>query len=492
MDKDDGNEHQEDTEMNNHSEQDIPRIRIMQNGSVPVDLPTAALEAYINRLNRTIVQMDGYGFGNLMRLADRPPHGIGTVDAIIYLLENPQSYLSVQGFGKDPLWIVVLHHMRAIKLITANDIQKGFEAQCQGLSQLIDFLKESTEQIHCQMIVDALSTLLKDARRWAVTLDKRIVRLQSNIEMASDSASSSSGSNNQESAVQNHICTKEIKKHLDNCFRISSMARGDSTLITKKKLMALLVVNQLFKTYFTLGTLQLCKKLIIGVEQAGFPALQVFPMSQQVTYQYYSGIIALFEDRIDQAHTFLMFAFINCPKRSKKNLKKIVEYLVPLKLLKGYMPSNDLLIEYDLPFFVDIVREIRLGNVRRLSELFDIHQHYLIHLGLFLITDKLKTIAYRNLFRLMTTIFGDMLENKDQKEKIPLQFFIPGFKKYSDPSFKNLESNDTESEESILDEIKCVLSNLIVQGVLKGYLSHAKNTLVLSKKEPFPQLSKAF
>ena len=37
-----------------------------------------------------------------------------------------------------------------------------------------------------------------------------------------------------------------------------------------------------------------------------------------------------------------------------------------------------------------------------------------------------------------------------------------------------------------LDEIECILANLIYQGLIRGYLSHAKRILVLSKRDPFP------
>jgi hypothetical protein len=37
-----------------------------------------------------------------------------------------------------------------------------------------------------------------------------------------------------------------------------------------------------------------------------------------------------------------------------------------------------------------------------------------------------------------------------------------------------------------LDEIECVLANLVFQGKIKGYLSHEKRTLIVSKADPFP------
>jgi hypothetical protein len=37
-----------------------------------------------------------------------------------------------------------------------------------------------------------------------------------------------------------------------------------------------------------------------------------------------------------------------------------------------------------------------------------------------------------------------------------------------------------------LDEVECILANLIYRGYIRGYLSHTKRVLVLSKRDPFP------
>jgi hypothetical protein len=37
-----------------------------------------------------------------------------------------------------------------------------------------------------------------------------------------------------------------------------------------------------------------------------------------------------------------------------------------------------------------------------------------------------------------------------------------------------------------LDEVECIASNLIYTNKIKGYVSHQKNILVLSKVDPFP------
>lgn len=39
-----------------------------------------------------------------------------------------------------------------------------------------------------------------------------------------------------------------------------------------------------------------------------------------------------------------------------------------------------------------------------------------------------------------------------------------------------------------MDEIECILTNLIFKGYVKGYMSHQKKILVVSKTQPFPPI----
>jgi hypothetical protein len=40
--------------------------------------------------------------------------------------------------------------------------------------------------------------------------------------------------------------------------------------------------------------------------------------------------------------------------------------------------------------------------------------------------------------------------------------------------------------EQDLDEVQCILANLIVRGYIKGYIAHKPKLVVLSKSDPFP------
>jgi hypothetical protein len=84
--------------------------------------------------------------------------------------------------------------------------------------------------------------------------------------------------------------------------------------------------------------------------------------------------------------------------------------------------------------------------------------------GTYLLLEKCKMICYRNLFKRVYMIIG--------KEQINLEYIAKSFKWLGMPID--------------LDEVECILANLIYKQYIRGYLSHAKRVLVLSKKDPFP------
>jgi hypothetical protein len=57
------------------------------------------------------------------------------------------------------------------------------------------------------------------------------------------------------------------------------------------------IVNVSIKTYFRLNTLRLCKNLIRTVESRQFSPFHTFPAAQRVTYKFYVGRLAVFDER---------------------------------------------------------------------------------------------------------------------------------------------------------------------------------------------------
>ena len=95
------------------------------------------------------------------------------------------------------------------------------------------------------------------------------------------------------------------------------------------------LVNQLFKVYFKINKLHLCKPLIRAIDSSAFK--DRFPLMERITYNYFVGRKAMFDSDYKSADEFLSFAFRNCLKRSHKNKRMNLIYLIPVKMLLGIM-----------------------------------------------------------------------------------------------------------------------------------------------------------
>eukprot|EP00804_Cyclotella_cryptica_P011418 CCRYP_016373-RA/>CCRYP_016373-RA protein AED:0.23 eAED:0.23 QI:91/1/1/1/0.71/0.62/8/5682/412 len=229
-----------------------------------------------------------------------------------------------------------------------------------------------------------------------------------------------------------------------------------------KKVGVLYIVNQLFSMYFQLNTLRLCKNLLKPVESRGIH--QNGTMGEMVTYRYYIGRLNMFEDQYELAEENFDYALRHCHHSAVGNKKRILNYLVPVKLLRGRLPTNKLLEKYSLHEFVPLMNGMRTGNLIEFTNGLTKNQDIFIRRGTYLLLEKCKMICYRNLFKRVYRIIG--------KEQINLEYIAKSFKWLGMPID--------------LDEVECILANLIYKQYIRGYLSHAKRVLVLSKKDPFP------
>jgi hypothetical protein len=232
-----------------------------------------------------------------------------------------------------------------------------------------------------------------------------------------------------------------------------------------KKAGVLGIVNLLFGMYFRLNILRLCKNLIRPVETRKLN--ETGSMADMVTYRYYIGRLNMFEDQHANAETSLDYALKHCHRDATHNKKCILKYLIPVKLYRGRLPSVHLLDKYGLDEFKPLVEGIRKGDLRTFQEGLIQYQDRFIRQGTYLLLEKCKTVCYRNLFKRVHMIVD--------KHQVSLVHVAKAFKWLGMPID--------------LDEIECILANLIYRGYVRGYLSHAKRVLVLSKRDPFPTSS---
>jgi hypothetical protein len=143
-----------------------------------------------------------------------------------------------------------------------------------------------------------------------------------------------------------------------------------------KKAAVLFIVNELFRIYFRLNTLRLCKNVAKPTEAKRLH--EQGTMGQMITYKYFSGRLCLYEDNFVAAEQHLEYAYNNCPISAIHNQRCILRYLIPIKLYRGILPTMSLLQGYKLIEFVNVVDGIRKGDLRLFNDALLEYQHLFI------------------------------------------------------------------------------------------------------------------
>ena len=282
------------------------------------------------------------------------------------------------------------------------------------------------------------------------------------IALLSDTSSSTASINARPVYTNLRNCQTAITK----AFTTVAKDRNPITDPHCKKLAIFSVTNVLFKIYFKLNTLQLMGKLIKQINQTPvyMQNLKLFPLCDVVTYQYYVGRLSLFEDNIEKARECLRFAFEHCPRYSQRNRQRILTSLVPINMSLGLMPTLKISTDYGLSSLVELGNAAQVGDLQTFNRVFSENRAVFIRMGIYLVIEQAKGLVYRNLFKRFHLI--------TQSTRLSIEEFK--------------KAMTWLGEDVDLDEIECILANLIFDKKVKGYLSHGKRILVVGKSDPFP------
>ncbi|KAK9884866.1 hypothetical protein WA026_009088 [Henosepilachna vigintioctopunctata] len=355
-----------------------------------------------------------------------------------YHVENPEGL--VERFLPGPIDELVILHLKCLHALSKMDYMGAYQIQSNLIQSFTKILQMQKEENWSLPIM------------YTVCLDLRL--------LAQKAEKSRVGINEKPGEI-----LEKAAECLMGCFRVCAADNRSSEEDTKRIGM-LALVNQLFKVYFRINKLHLCKPLIRAIQSSPFN--ESFSLSQQITYKYFVGRKAMFDSDYKKADEYLTYAFENCHKLSKKNKRLILIYLVPVKMLLGYVPSKSVLEKYDVIQFWELVQAVSCGNLKAFDELMEIHESFFIECGIYLIVEKLKIIAYRNLFRKVYLILNT--------HQIPVEAL--------QTALVHLGQSDVD-----LDETECIVGNLIYEGKIKGYISHQHRKIVVSKQNPFPPLT---
>ncbi|KAH6779074.1 proteasome family protein [Perilla frutescens var. hirtella] len=240
-----------------------------------------------------------------------------------------------------------------------------------------------------------------------------------------------------------------------------------------KRVGALYVTCQLFKIYFKLGTVNLCRSVIRSIETARIFDFEEFPVRDKVTYMYYTGRLEVYNENFPAADHKLSYALTHCSTKKEANIRMILKYLVPVKLSIGILPTALLLEKFNLNEYADVVLALKRGDLRLLRHALEEHEDRFLRSGVYLVLEKLELQVYQRLVKKIYIIQKQKDPNKAHQIKL-------------DVIVKALRWLEIDMD---VDEVECIMSILIYKNLVKGYFAHKSKVAVLSKQDPFPKLN---
>jgi len=406
------------------------------------------LRNYLSSLSTTVEDRDGVAAADLLSIKDAHADS----KRLIQQISTSQNINGmVEQHFMSPYDEVVGSHLMTITAHRlTKDYLEAYNYQCNVVQAIVRMLQSQKEENWSLPMM------------FTATLDLRLLAIQADHQLF-DAKDGGDGA-----ALQSPVWDT-LEKSADllmQCFRVCA-SDSRAAVADSKKWGMLNLVNQLFKIYFKVNKLHLCKPLIRAIDQSNLK--DHFARAQLVTYNFHVGKKHMFDSEYRLAEESLSFAFHRCHKASKKNKKLVLIYLIPVKMLLGQMPKQSLLKKYDLSAFADVARGVKSGDLQLLDQALLKNETFFIKCGIYLILEKLKTITMRNLFKKVYLIL--------KVAQLPISAFVAALR-----SVQPAEDIDAE-------ECECLLANLIYEGKIKGYISHQHQKLVVSKQNPFPAIT---
>ncbi|CAL5193455.1 unnamed protein product [Lathyrus oleraceus] len=240
-----------------------------------------------------------------------------------------------------------------------------------------------------------------------------------------------------------------------------------------KRVGALYVTCQLFKIYFKLGTVHLCRSVIRSIETARIFDFEEFPKRDKVTYMYYTGRLEVFNENFPAADHKLSYALKHCNPQHEANIRMILKYLIPVKLSIGILPNHRLLEKYNLLEYGNIVQALKRGDPRLLRRALQDHEDWFLRSGVYLVLEKIELQVFQRLVKKIYII--QKQRDPSRAHQVKLEVIV-----------KALKWLEIDMD---VDEVECIMAMLIFKNLVKGYFAHKSKVAVLSKQDPFPKLN---
>ncbi|KAN0126748.1 hypothetical protein V8E52_000388 [Russula decolorans] len=269
---------------------------------------------------------------------------------------------------------------------------------------------------------------------------------------------------------QKSDCMEEAARIISKAFSNCVTDRSSSYQMSRKW-GVYYVVGLVLKSYFRVRRISLSKSILRALEaNRDIPGLHEYPRAHQVTYRYYLGMLGFLNEDYAKSEQELTFAFYNCHLEARNNQERILTYLIPLRILRGHLPSTELLSRFpDLDeLYTPFISAIRKGDIQGFDSALDKFERRLIDLNIWLTLEKAREICIRGLFRRVWVV-------SEKSNRIPVAMFHCSLR--------------VSGMDVSLEEAECLVANMVYKGYMRGYMSHEKQMVVLANTNAFPRLA---
>ncbi|XP_028751374.1 enhanced ethylene response protein 5 [Neltuma alba] len=392
---------------------------------------------YLNRFCDSIASQDGASLKSLFSLSSNSPFLLSVADALnLFQDANRLIKQSEKYYQYGEILVPVFRSLQSYKQGNLVESYQSFEKSSNA------FIQEFRNW-ESAWALEALYAIVYEIRVLAERADK---------ELASNGKS-----------------PEKLKGAGSFLMKVFGVLAGKG----QKRVGALYVTCQLFKIYFKLGTVHLCRSVIRSIETARIFDFEEFPRNDKVTYMYYTGRLEVFNENFLAADHKLSYALKHCNPQSEANIRMILKYLIPVKLSIGILPRDWLLEKYNLPEYSNIVQALRKGDLRLLRHALQDHEDRFLRSGVYLVLEKLELQVYQRLMKKIYIIQKQRDPNKAHQVKLEV-------------IVKALRWLEMDMD---VDEVECIMAILIYKNLMKGYFAHKSKVVVLSKQDPFPKLN---
>ncbi|KAF3005485.1 hypothetical protein E8E14_009204 [Neopestalotiopsis sp. 37M] len=170
-----------------------------------------------------------------------------------------------------------------------------------------------------------------------------------------------------------------------------------------KKVGVYTFANITLKLLFACRKTYLAKTIFMNIT-AKSPPLSFYPAAQRVTYLYYLGRFHFINNHFSHAAQCLEQAYLQTPPVFQKHRRLVLTYLVPCKMILGYLPSPSLLSRPEAatlaPIFSQLSQAVRTGNYLLFQSTISANETWLFRKGLLLtLIFRLRPLLWRSLSR---------------------------------------------------------------------------------------------